>query len=68
MELGASSLPWYGTCTKHSLYDLSTYTPYKLFYHGRKLYTLNSDVISIVVAHVDLIFGQFELGVDFYEL
>jgi hypothetical protein len=47
--------------SKRSLYDLSTYIPYQSIYHGHVLYRPNSDVKSTVVAHVDLIFGHFEL-------
>jgi len=48
--------------------DWSIYTLDRLFYHGRKSYTLSSVVESFVFAHVDSIFGQFELGVRGDEL
>lgn len=46
-----------------SIYNLD-----RLPYHGRKSYTLNSVVESLVFAHVDSIFDQFEQGVHAYEL
>ena len=53
---------------RNSLYDLSIYNLDTLPYHGRRLYTLNSDVELIVFAHVDSEFGRFELGVLLHEL